>query len=56
MERKISAHAALRSARTPYGQKEDNLIGPSEKRDRNRINITPEEIFCQICGKNGHIP
>ena len=46
MERKISATAALRSIRTPYKQKEDNLIGPSEKRDRNRINITQEEIFC----------
>ena len=40
MERKISATAALRSARTPYRKKEDNLIGPSEKRDRKRINIT----------------
>ena len=54
IERKISATAALRSARTPYRQKEDNLIGPSEKRDRNRINITQEEIFCQICGRRGH--
>ena len=49
MERKISATAALWSARTPYRQKEDNLIGPSEKQDRNKINITQEETSCQIC-------
>ena len=55
MERKISATAALRCARTLYRQKEDNLIGPSDKRDRNRININQKEIFCQICGKKEHI-
>ena len=29
-------------------------MGTSEKRNRNKINITQEEILCQICGRRGY--